>query len=372
MRGNNIPFVDLGRQHEAIAEELNDAIQRVIRNSSFTLGEEVDRFENEFAKYCGAKYSIGVGSGTDALHFALRACGVGSGDEVITAANTFAATAEAVHMCGAKPVFVDIDEATYLIDIDAVENAITEKTKAIIPVHLYGQPVDMDAIQRIARKYDLKVIEDACQAHGASFQGTTVGTQSDASCFSFYPGKNLGAMGDGGAVVTNDEALSDRVKMLRNHGEKSKYNHVESGYCSRLHAMQAAILRVKLKYLDEWNDSRIQTAQAYDLLLADSDYITPFKNIDVKHVYHLYVIRAKERDVVQQMLMECGVGAGIHYPVPLHIEPAFASSGYGAGDLPVAERVAKEILSLPIFPYMKQEEIEVTVNALREAAPVGV
>jgi dTDP-4-amino-4,6-dideoxygalactose transaminase len=361
-----VPFVDLHRQHASIIEELNQVFAKIVEKSAFTLGSEVDSFEKEFSEYCGAKHTVGVGSGTDALHFALKACGVGHGDEVITAVNTFAATAEAIWMCAAKPVFVDMDESTFLIDTSAIEAAITEKTKAIIPVHLYGQPVNMAEVEKVAAKHGLKIIVDACQAHGAIDNGQIVGPVGDATCFSFYPGKNLGAMGDGGAVVTNSDEIAQRVKRLRNHGEQSKYNHVEPGYCSRLHSLQAALLRVKLKSLTEWNDQRIAAATTYTQGLAEADVITPAVKPDTKHVFHLYVIRVKNREKLQADLSADGVATGIHYPTPLHLEKAFAYAGYKAGDFPVAERVAKETLSLPIFPFIRQEELEVTVSAIRK------
>lgn len=367
-----IPFVDLSRQHEAIADELNEAIQRVVRKSSFTLGEEVDAFEREFASFCGVEFAVGVGSGTDALHFALRACGVGPGDEVITAVNTFAATAEAIYMCGAKPVFVDIDDATYLIDTSKIERAITEKTRAIIPVHLYGQPVDMREILSIAERHGLKVIEDACQAHGAENGGIIAGASGDAGCFSFYPGKNLGAMGDGGIVVANNPQIAEKVRLLRNHGEASKYNHVEPGFCSRLHGLQAAILRIKLKYLPAWNAQRIKAAKQYTELLQDCPVITPVAQPEALHVYHLYVVRTRERNELISNLAGDGIATGVHYPTPLHLEPAFESVGYKLGDFPIAEAVASEILSLPIYPYLTATEIEVIVNALKKYTAVLV
>jgi dTDP-4-amino-4,6-dideoxygalactose transaminase len=361
----SIPFVGLQRLHNNIEQDISIAINRVINESGFILGEEVERFENEFAEYCSANFAIGVGSGTDALFFALKACGVGMGDEVITAVNTFSATAEAICMCGAVPVFIDIHETTYLIDEKQIEEKISERTKAIIPVHLYGQPADMNAINDLAKRYGLKVIEDACQAHGASYEGTVVGAIGDAGCFSFYPGKNLGAMGDGGIVVTNNAEIAERIRLLRNHGEKSKYNHVETGYCSRLDGMQAAILRAKLPYLDEWNDWRITVASLYDELLAGSVCVLPVKNANSKHIFHLYVIRVKNRDEMMRALTSNGIASGIHYPVPLHLQTAFDFCGYREGDFRVAESTSKEILSLPIYPYLTQEEVKEIADVVR-------
>lgn len=367
VESTQIAFVDLDRQHQAVAVELNDAFRRVVDNGSFTLGTEVDAFESEFAAYVGCSHAIGVGSGTDALHFALRACGVGEGGEVITAVNTFAATAEAIVMCGARPVFVDIDESTYLMDLDAVEAAVTDKTRAIIPVHLYGQCVDMGLVIKIARRHGLKVVEDACQAHGASRGGVNAGVAGDAGCFSFYPSKNLGALGDGGMVTTNDAAIDARVRSLRNHGEDSRRLHVEVGYCSRLHGLQAALLRAKLPMLTAWNASRREAAALYRAELADSPVVLPAEAPDAHHVYHLFVVRADERDTLRSRLADRGVQTGIHYAVPLHLEPAFADLGYGHGDFPVAERVVRSIVSLPMFPYLDPDEVRHVARSIREA-----
>jgi dTDP-4-amino-4,6-dideoxygalactose transaminase len=366
----DLPFVDLARQHRAARAQLDAAYDRVITRGSFTLGDEVDAFEREFARFVGVKDAIGVGSGTDALHFALRACGVGPGDEVITAVNTFAATAEAIVMCGATPVFVDIDEATYLMDLHAFENAITAKSRAVVPVHLYGQCVDMTRLLDIAARNGLKVIEDACQAHGAQLHGYRAGAAGDAGCFSFYPSKNLGALGDGGMVTTNDAGIARRVRSLRNHGEDDRRLHVESGYCSRLHGLQAAFLRAKLPFLEEWNSLRIETAGLFDDALADSGIITPATAPGALHVHHLYVVRVRERDRVRQALAERGIQTAIHYAVPLHLEPAFAGCGYARGDFPVAERVVGEILSLPMYPYISEDEALGAAAALREVARV--
>ncbi len=363
-----VPFVDLARQHSAAEPALSAAFERVMDRGSFTLGEEVDAFEQEFAAYVGTRYAVGVGSGTDALHFALRASGVGEGDEVITAVNTFAATAEAIGMCGAEPVFVDIDAETYLMDLQAVEAAITDRTRAIVPVHLYGQCVDMDHVRALARRHDLKVVEDACQAHGARLNGNTAGAAGDAGCFSFYPSKNLGALGDGGMVTTDDESIAMRVRSLRNHGEDDSRLHVESGWCSRLHGLQAAMLRAKLPHLDDWNARRIEAAHLYDGALSDSGVVTPFAARGATHVYHLYVVRAKERDALRAALGARGIQTGIHYAVPLHLEPAFAACGYVPGEFPVAERAAREIVSLPMYPYLTTDEVLSVAAQVAEVA----
>lgn len=360
-----IPFVDLKQQYESIKEEVNQAIQRVIENASFTLGEEVELFEEEFANFCGVKYAAGVSSGTDALHLALLACEVGEEDEVITVPNTFIATTEAISVCGAKPVFVDIDEKTYNIDVTQIEQKITEKTKAIVPVHLYGQPAEMEIILNIAKKYRLKVVEDACQAHGATYRGKKVGSLGDAACFSFYPSKNLGAFGDGGMVVTDDQEIAKKIRLLRNHGQQDKYTHAIEGFCKRLHGLQAAVLRVKLRYLPRWNASRQQNAQAYNKALEKTAAITPLVTDNVEHVYHLYVVRAKERNELRQRLAEKGISSGIHYPVPLHLQPAYARLGYGPGSFPVTERVTSEIVSLPMFPELGRQNIEEIAHEVR-------
>lgn len=353
-----IPFVDLKRDNEEIQAELNAAIQGVIERGAFTLGSEVEAFESEFAAYCEADHAVGVGSGTDALCLALKACGVGPGAEVITSPNTFIATAEAISLCGAVPVFVDVCEDTYNIDPRLIPAAITPRTRAIIPVHLYGRPADMEAIMTIAREHGLKVIEDACQAHGARYRGRRVGAIGDAGCFSFYPSKNLGAMGDGGMVTTNNSSMAETIKLLRNHGEVKKYSHAIKGHCSRLHGLQAAILRVKLDRLDAWNNRRQANSAHYKALLADSPgIVTPGHADDRDHVYHLYVIRAPYRDDLMKALAGAGVAAGIHYPAPIHLTEAYQDLDYKPGDFPIAERLAGEILSLPMFPELTTAEV---------------
>jgi dTDP-4-amino-4,6-dideoxygalactose transaminase len=364
----HIPFIDLKRQHESIREEIDAAIQRVINNSSFSLGEEVELFETEFADFCEAKYGVGVSSGTDALHLALLACGVGEGDEVITVPNTFIATTEAISMCGARPVFVDIDEETYNIDVNQIESAITGETKAIVPVHLYGQPAEIDTILEIARNHRLKVIEDACQAHGAIYKGKKVGVWGDAGCFSFYPSKNLGACGDGGIVITNNRQTAEQVKRLRHHGHRNKSIHEVEGFCNRLHGLQAAILRVKLRYLDDWNQMRKRNAEMYGQLLEGNGQAIPKSCNGNDHVYHLYVIRLRNRDVLRERLAEMNIDSGIHYPVPLHVQPAYKRLGYRSGDFPVTEKVTQEIVSLPMYPELTRDEIECTAGGIIDFA----
>lgn len=353
-----IPFVDLWRQHEPIEFELTEAITRVIRSSGFTLGEELEDFEREFAAYCGVAFGVGVSSGTDALRLALAASGVGDGDEVVTVPNTFIATAEAISLCGARPVFADIDEATLTMDPAALEAAITQRTKAVIPVHLYGRPAAMDEIMEIAGRYDLKVVEDACQAHGAMYRGRCTGSLGDAAAFSFYPGKNLGAFGDGGIVVTGDEEIAERIRLLRHHGQAAKNVHVEEGLCARLDALQAAVLAVKLRSLDAWNDARRVAAGLYDESLAGLAVLTPQVDTASRHVYHLYVLRCGARDALRADLTGAGIATGIHYPTPLHLQPAYRRLGYEVGSFPVAERAAAEIVSLPMFPGLRELEIE--------------
>lgn len=363
-----VPFVDLHRLHSDIAGSLESVFRSVVDKSAFVLGEGVASFEADFANYIGTEHAIGVGSGTDALHLALRACGVGPGDEVITVPNTFAATVEAILMAGARPVFVDVDERTLLMDLDALEEALSEKTRAIIPVHLYGQPVDMVRFMEIARRAGVKVIEDACQAHGAYCGTRRAGSFGDAGCFSFYPSKNLGALGDGGIVTTNDEAIAVRIRSLRNHGEDASRLHTESGYCSRLHGLQAALLREKLPHLDRWNASRMDAASCYDELLSASDVILPGRAEGVSHVFHLYVIRTRNRDEMRKALADRGIQTGIHYAAPLHLEPAFSGFGYTKGAFPVAERAAESIVSLPMHPFLTSEDVEHVVKAVTGVA----
>ncbi len=366
-----IQFVDLGRAHASMGDSLATTFRRVIGEGGFTLGREVERFEGSFADYVGVAHAVGVGSGTDALHLALRACGIGPGDEVITAVNTFAATAEAIMMAGARPVFVDVDQHTLLMDLDAVESALTERTRAIIPVHLYGQTVDMDRLLPLARKSGVRVIEDACQAHGARCGERRAGALGDAGCFSFYPSKNLGALGDGGMVTTDDAGIAEKVRSLRNHGEDHTRLHVEAGYCSRLHGLQAAFLSEKLPLLDAWNVMRQRAAKHYDEFLGPSDAILPVRRRGATHVFHLYVVRVENRDHVRESLAAKGIQTGIHYAVPLHLESAFSEFGYSQGEFPVAEGAAGTMVSLPIHPFVEREEIERVCEAFEEAVACG-
>lgn len=352
----NIPLVDIRRQYKSIKNEVDDTIANVIERGDFILGEEVKNFENDFANYCNAKYCVGIDSGTSALHLAMKSIDVKPGDEVITAANTFIATVLAIYWTGAKPTLVDIDENTYNIDPEKIEDKITDKTKAIIPVHLYGQPCEMDRIIEIARKYDLKIIEDCCQAHGAKYKGRRVPV-SEIGCFSFYPGKNLGAYGDGGAVVTDDEEIAEKIKMFRNYGQKEKYHHTLKGYNNRLDTLQAAIVRVKLKYLDKWNEMRKKNADAYNKALSKLDVILPSVNKFCEHVYHLFVIRIQNRDGLLEYLKSKGIFCGIHYPIPIHLQKACSDLNYKNGDFPITEKCAKEVISLPMFPELTKDEI---------------
>jgi dTDP-4-amino-4,6-dideoxygalactose transaminase len=363
----NVPFVDLKAQGAELWDEYEPAFRSVVERAAYTLGPEVSAFEAAFAGYCGCSHAVGVSSGTDALKLAYLAAGVGPGDEVIVPANTFIATAEAVSHIGARPVFVDcLPDAT--MDPDALSGAVSERTKCIVPVHLFGQPAHMDAILAFAGPRSIPVIEDACQAHGALYHGRPCGCLGAAAAFSFYPGKNLGALGDGGAVTTNDRAIADRVSLLRNHGQSDKYTHAEVGYCDRLHNLQAAFLAVKLPHLTAWNAARRRAAAEYDRLLAEVPGVAPIGTREnVEHVYHLYVVRVDDRDAVRETLGEAGVESGIHYPVPLHLTPAYRSLGYGVGDFPVAEELAGQILSLPMHPWLSAEQVEYVVERLAAA-----
>lgn len=359
-----VPLVDLKAQYQIIKPEIDSAIQRVISNSTFILGKEVSQFEDAFATYCEAEYCIGVSSGTSALHLAMLACDIGPGDEVITTTFTFTATAESIWMAGARPVFVDIDPINYNLDPSRIEGAITSRTKAILLVHLYGQPVDLDNILEIAKRHDLVVIEDAAQAHGARYTSRRVGAIGDIGIFSFYPGKNLGAYGDGGAIVTNNEELANKARLLRNHGRAAKYEHLQLGYGYRLDALQAAILGAKLPHMDTWNEARRVNAQHYDERLKNAGFQPPAVHSNVEHVYHLYVIQVDERDLVKGKLNMMGIGAGIHYPLPLHLQPAFAYLGYKTGDFPHAEIAATRVLSLPMYPELEESQIKRIVLAV--------
>jgi dTDP-4-amino-4,6-dideoxygalactose transaminase len=363
----NIPLVGLFDQYQTIKPEIDAAIENIITRSAFVGGEEVRSFETEFAAYCEAKACVGVGNGTDALFLTLKAMGIGAGDEVITVAHTFIATSEAISMTGARPVFVDIKEDTMLMNPALLKQAITPRTKAIVPVHLYGQPCDMDTIMEIAEQHGLKVIEDAAQAHGARWRGRRVGSIGDAACFSFYPGKNLGAYGDAGAVVSQDEELMERIRMLANHGRLEKYMHKMEGVNSRLDGLQAAILRVKLRHLDEWNQKRRQHADFYLESFANSDLKPLAIHEDAEAVWHLFVVRVSDREAFQQKLKEEGIATGVHYPVPLHLQPAYEHYQIPSSSLPITEKVAKEVVSLPMYPELAADELESVVNAITMA-----
>ncbi len=363
-----IPFVDLKAQYASIKPEVNAAIQGILDSCQFTLGSEVAAFEEEFAAYSHAKFGIGVNTGTSALHLALLAANIGPGDEVITVPFTFVATVSAIHYTGATPVFVDIDPATYTMDPAQLEAVITPKTKAILPVHLYGQPADMDPILAIAKKHGLVVIEDACQAHGAEYKGRRAGSIGDMGCFSFYPGKNLGAYGEGGMVTTSNPEFTRTIRMLRDWGAEKKYHHVLKGYNFRLEGIQGAVLRVKLKYLEGWTEARRTAAGHYERLLAGSGVPTPVARPDVRHVYHVYAVRTPARADWQQALQAQGIQTGIHYPIPVHLLPAFADLGYKAGDFPHSEKAANEVLSLPMFPELTLAQCEEVSRAVRSLA----
>lgn len=361
----NIPLVDLKAQYESIKEEIDKAISRVLATSQFILGKEVEAFEEEFARYLGVRHAVGVNSGTSALYLVLLALGVGPGDEVITVSQTFIATVEAICWTGARPVFVDIEEKTYTLDPARLEAVITKKTKGIIPVHLYGHPADMDPILEIAQRRNLWVAEDACQAHGALYKGKKVGSLGRAACFSFYPGKNLGAYGEGGAVVTNDAGLATLIKKLRNHGGLAKYSHELMGWNARLEGMQGAILRAKLPYLDRWNELRRQHAREYASLLKGSDLGLPQEASWARSVFHLYVIRASRRDALDAYLNKQGIGSSIHYPKPNHLLSCFKTLGYGEGDFPVTEQISREVISLPLYPELAPKQIETVASQVQ-------
>lgn len=363
-----IPFVDLKAQYASIKNEVNAAIQGVLETCQFTLGSEVAAFEEEFAAYCGVRHGIGVNSGTSALHLALLAAEIGPGDEVITVPFTFVATVSAIHYTGAKPVFVDIDPHTFTIDAAAIEAAITDRTRAILPVHLYGQAADMDPILAIARRHGLVVIEDAAQAHGAEYKGRRVGSLGDLGCFSFYPGKNLGAYGEGGMVVTGNGEFAHTIRMLRDWGAEKKYQHLLKGYNYRLEGIQGAVLRVKLRHLEAWTEARRAAAAHYDRQLADSGVPTPIAMPYARHVYHIYAIRTAHRPAWQEALQAQGIQTGIHYPTPVHLLPAFADLGYRAGQFPHSERAANEVLSLPMFPELTAGQRETVCGAVRNLA----
>lgn len=362
-----IPFVDLIAQYDSVEQEVNQQALHVLRSGGYILGKEVGLFEEEFAAFCETKHAIGIDSGTSALELLLRAFGVGQGDEVITVANSFIATALAISHVGATPVLVDMEPDTYLIDVSAIEPAITERTKAIMPVHLYGQPANMDAIMAIAEKHGLVVIEDSCQAHGARYKDRRAGSLGHGAAFSFYPAKNLGAFGDGGIAVTNDDHIADSLMMLRNYGQHKKYYHSTLGFNRRLDTIQAAMLRVKLCHLDEWNASRRRIANQYHSLLSSVEGVTlPVVQDEVEPVWHLYVIQVEDRDGLQQYLREQNIDSGIHYPVPIHLQEAYQSLGYERGRFPVTEQAADRIVSLPMYPELTSESVERVAKAVTQ------
>ncbi|MBV8967801.1 MAG: DegT/DnrJ/EryC1/StrS family aminotransferase [Verrucomicrobia bacterium] len=368
-----VPFLDLLSHHRPMLGEINLAIQEVIENSAFAGGSFVAQFEHDFAAYCDVPFAIGVGSGTEALWLSLLACDVGPGDEVITVSSTFIATAEAITYCGAKPVFVDIDEVTYTMDPAGLEKALTPKTKAIIPVHLFGQPADMDPILEFASKHGLNVIEDACQAHGAEYKGRRVGTLGDLACFSFYPGKNLGALGEAGAIVTARNDLLEKIRTLRDHGQIRKYVHSVVGWNCRMDGIQGAVLRLKLRKLEANNQRRRDHALRYDVGLSElAGIATPAQAPYARHVYHIYAVRVNSRDEVIKRLADQGIATGIHYPVPVHLQEAYHFLGYRPGAFPIAERCANEFVSLPLYPELTSSQIDLVIEAVKEAVTVGV
>lgn len=361
-----IPFLDVGAAYRELKPEIDSAIARVLDSGWYILGEEVEAFESEWAAYCEAKHAVGLANGLDALHLALLALGAGPGDEVIVPSNTYIATWLAVSQCGATPVPVEPDERTYNIDPARIEAAITPRTKVILPVHLYGQPADLDSILFVAKKHGLRVLEDAAQAHGARYQGKRIGAHGDVVAWSFYPGKNLGALGDGGAVTTNDPQIADRIRVLRNYGSRVKYVNEVQGYNCRLDPMQAAVLRVKLKVLDVWNGRRKAIAQQYLDGLRGTDLVRPHVSEWADPVWHLFVIRTPDRDQLQKQLSEAGISTMIHYPIPPHLQAAYAGLGYAPGAFPIGESIANQVLSLPIGPQLEINKIELICQALHD------
>lgn len=361
----SINFVDLKKQYKTIKKEIDSAIKNVLTSAHFVLGEECTEFEKEFAKFVGTKYSVGLGNGLSALELGMRALGIGEGDEVITPVNSYIASTEAIYFVGAKPVLVDCLEDTFNIDVDKAEKLITKKTKAIMPVHLYGQVTDVEKILKLAKKYNLYIVEDACQAHGAQFRNKSAGSFGDVAAFSFYPGKNLGAYGDGGMVTTNKKDVVDKIRILSNYGQKEKYNHIVMGENSRLDNIQAAILRVKLRKLKEWNNKRLKHAKLYNKYLDNTPVVTPKIFTEFKHIFHLFVIRTKKRNELVKHLSSKGISTVIHYPIPIHLQPASKEFGYKKGDFHIAERLANEILSLPMFPELTNSEIKYICDQIK-------
>jgi dTDP-4-amino-4,6-dideoxygalactose transaminase len=366
-----VPYLDLKAQYRSIKPEIDAAIARVLESCQFVLGPEVAAFERDFAAYCGASECIALNSGTSALHLALLAAGVGPGDEVITVPFTFVASVAAVLYAGARPVLVDIDPRSFNMDPAAIESAITPRTKAILPVHLYGQTADMDPILEVARRHGLIVIEDAAQAHGAQYKGRPAGSIGDMACFSFYPGKNLGAYGEGGAVTTNNAEYAHTIRTLRDWGQDRKYHHVLRGFNYRMEGFQGAVLGVKLRHLDRWTDARRAAVRQYNELLSGSDVQVPVEMPYARHVYHVYTVRSSDRDGLQSALAAEGIQTGIHYPVPAHLQPAYADLGYGRGSFPQSEKAANEVLSLPLFPEMTDAQIEAVCRVVQAGVHAG-
>jgi dTDP-4-amino-4,6-dideoxygalactose transaminase len=368
-----VPFLDLKSNHASLRGEFERAIHDVIDSGIFASGPAVTRFEEAFAQFCECDHAVGLGSGTEAVWLALIACGIGPGDEVITVPTTFMATAEAITYCGAKPVFVDVDERTYTMDATALSGALTSRTKAIVPVHLFGQVADMDPILKFARQHGLFVIEDAAQAHGAEYKGQKAGSMGQIGCFSFYPGKNLGALGEAGAVVTNDTELRDKIRSLRDHGQVRKYQHTMIGWNCRMDAIQGACLTIKLRHLKRGNELRRKHAQRYNEGFGGlNEVVTPMEADYALHIYHVYAIRVQGREGVIQQLEEKGVGYGVHYPIPIHLQEAYAGLGYERGAFPVSEMIAGEVLSLPMYPELEEDQVNFVIETVTEAVNAGV
>lgn len=364
-----VPYLDLKAQYQSIKPEIDAAVTRVLESSQFVLGAEVAEFEREFAQHSGASECVALNSGTSALHLALLAAGVGPGDEVITVPFTFVASVAAVLYAGARPILIDIDRHSFTMNPSAIQAAITPRTKAIMPVHLYGQPADLDPILEVARRHGLAVIEDAAQAHSAMYKRRRIGSIGDISCFSFYPTKNLGAYGEGGAVTTNNPEYAKKIRMLRDWGQEGKYRHVLRGFNYRMEGLQGAILRVKLRKLEKWTEARRAIAAQYDRLLADSDVELPAEMAWARHVYHVYTLRTEDRDGLQAALRTDGIQTAVHYGIPAHLQPAYADLGYGAGSLPESEAAARQVLSLPIYPELSEVAIAKVVSAVKRAIP---
>ena len=362
-----VKYLDLKKQYDSIKSDIDKSISNVINDTAFSYGKYAKEFENNYKKFLGTNFVYGTSSGTSALHLALVAMGIGPGDEVITVPNSFIATAEAISHTGATPVFTDIDPKTYLMNPDNLQDVISSRTKAIIPVHLFGQPADMDKIMEVASKYNLFVLEDACQAHGAVYKGKRAGNIGDAAAFSFYPGKNLGAYGEGGACSTNNPEIAKQIELYRAHGEIKRYYHEVIGFNYRLDGMQGAILNVKLKYLDKWNESRRKIASLYnEMLNGIGDVITPYEGNDRKSIYHIYAIRTKSRDALREFLTKNDIQSGIHYPVPIHLQNAYKHLNYKKGDFPVTEEQAETTLSLPIYAEMPESDVVKVVDAIKK------